>query len=59
MKKHRIWFATMVLGLTGSSAFAAVDPQITEALKHVKASQYPSANAVSVISDQAVVYQPL
>ncbi|CAN5726354.1 hypothetical protein BH11MYX1_BH11MYX1_47780 [soil metagenome] len=58
MTKHKIWFATMLLGVTGSSAFAEVDPQITEALKRVKPAQYPSANAVSVISDQAVVYQP-
>ncbi len=58
MTKYRIWFVTLVLGLTGRSAFAEVDPQITEALKRVKASQYPSANAVTVMSDQAVVYQP-
>ncbi len=58
MTKYRIWFATLVLGVTGSSAFAEVDPQITEALKRVKASQYPSANAITVLSDQAVVYQP-
>ena len=47
MTKHRIWFATLVLGVTGSAAFAEVDPQITVALKRVKASQYPSANAVT------------
>ncbi len=58
MKKHRIWFAALVLGLTATSAIAEVDPQITEALKRVTAARYPSANAVTVISDQAVVYQP-
>jgi hypothetical protein len=58
MTRHRIWFATMLLGMGGGSASAEVDPQITAALQRVKAAQYPSANAVSVISDQAVVYQP-
>jgi hypothetical protein len=42
----------------GGSAFADVDPQITDALKKVKAKDYPSANAVTVLSDQVVVYQP-
>ncbi len=39
-------------------AWAGVDPQILDAIKKVKASEYPSANTVQVISDQAVVYQP-
>jgi len=38
-------------------AYADVDPQITQALKSVKAADYPSANIVYVINDQAVVYQ--
>jgi len=42
----------------GSTAYADVDPQITAALKRVKPSDYPSANAVNVIDDQSVVYQP-
>ncbi|HEY3806068.1 MAG TPA: DUF3857 domain-containing protein [Kofleriaceae bacterium] len=47
----------IVLAL-GGTAYADVDPQITSALKHVKASDYPSANSVQVIDDQSVVYQP-
>ena len=39
-------------------AYADVDPQITDALKKVKAKDYPSANAVTIINDQTVVYQP-
>jgi hypothetical protein len=39
-------------------AQAAVDPQILDAIRKVKPSDFPSANTVSVISDQAVVYQP-
>ena len=42
----------------GGTAYADVDPQITAALKRVKPSDYPSANAVNVIDDQSVVYQP-
>jgi transglutaminase-like putative cysteine protease len=39
-------------------ASADVDPQITEAIHKVKPADYPSANTLSVISDQSVVYQP-
>jgi len=39
-------------------AFAEVDPQITDAIKKVKAKDFPSANTVMVLNDQAVVYQP-
>jgi hypothetical protein len=42
----------------GGTAYADVDPQITSALRRVKASAYPSANSVNVIDDQSVVYQP-
>ncbi|MEP6863047.1 MAG: DUF3857 domain-containing protein [Deltaproteobacteria bacterium] len=41
----------------GGTALAEVDPQILDALKKVKAKDYPSANAVTVLNDQAVVYQ--
>ncbi|MEO8549430.1 MAG: DUF3857 and transglutaminase domain-containing protein [Kofleriaceae bacterium] len=54
----RLWIAATALLAFGGSAFADVDPQITDALKKVKAKDYPSANAVTVLSDQAVVYQP-
>lgn len=54
----RLWFAATALLALGGSAFADVDPQITDALKKVKAKDYPSANAVTVLSDQSVVYQP-
>ena len=46
------------LGSIGGSALADVDPQITDAIKKVKPSDYPSANTLMVINDQTVVYQP-
>jgi transglutaminase-like putative cysteine protease len=38
-------------------AFADVDPRITDAIAKVKSADFPSANVVTVIGDQAVVYQ--
>jgi len=38
-------------------ASADVDPAILDAIKKVKPADYPSANTVSVIEDQAVVFQ--
>lgn len=38
-------------------AVADVDPAVLDAVKKVKASDYPSANAVTIVSSQAVVYQ--
>jgi len=51
------WLVATALIAIGGTAFADVDPQILDALKKVKAKDYPSANAVTVLSDQAVVYQ--
>ncbi|HEY1106227.1 MAG TPA: DUF3857 domain-containing protein, partial [Agromyces sp.] len=39
-------------------ADSTVDPAILDAIKKVKPADYPSANTVSVISSQVVVYQP-
>ena len=41
-----------------STASADVDPAILDAVKKVKPSDYPSANAVTIINSQSVVYQP-
>ena len=41
-----------------ATASADVDPVILDAVKKVKPSDYPSANAVTVINSQAVVFQP-
>ncbi len=38
-------------------AYADVDPQILDAIKKVKPADYPSANTVTVMNDQQVVYQ--
>ena len=38
-------------------AVADVDPKIVEAIRKVKASDYPSANSVTIVNDQSVVYQ--
>lgn len=54
---RRALFAAVLLAIA-VPAYADVDPQITDALKKVKAKDYPSANSVTVISDQSVVYQP-
>jgi len=42
----------------GSPAHADVDPLILDAFKKVKPADYPSANGVTVIETQDVVYQP-
>ena len=54
---RRALFAAVLLAIA-VPAYADVDPQITDALKKVKAKDYPSANSVTVIADQSVVYQP-
>ena len=56
--RMRNWLAATALCVLGTSAYADVDPQITDALKKVQAKDYPSANEVKVIYDQAVTYQP-
>ena len=48
----------VLLCAAAAPASAGVDPEILDAIKKVKASDYPSANTVSVISSQAVVFQP-
>jgi hypothetical protein len=53
---RRSFLLLAVLAGAGT-AYADVDPQITAAVKQVKASNYPSANSVLVIDDQSVVYQ--
>ena len=49
--------AAIVIGFA-TPAIADVDPTILDAVKKVKASDYPSANTLWVINSQAVVYQP-
>jgi hypothetical protein len=51
------WLVATALCAIGGTALADVDPQILDALKKVKAKDYPSANTVTVLNDQAVVYQ--
>ena len=53
---RRVAIAIATIAVAGS-AYADVDPQITAAIKRIKASDYPSANAVVIIGDQNVVYQ--
>ena len=47
-----------VPGDSPTPAYADVDPSILDAIKKVKPSDYPSANTVTVLDDQDVVYQP-
>ncbi len=49
--------AAVILTAFVSPAHADVDPTILDAVKKVKPSDYPSANAVTIISSQDVVYQ--
>src|SRR5438270_7733806 len=53
----RCLFAVVTLAIA-APVYAGVDPQIVDAIKKVKPSDYPSANVVTVISDQTVAYQP-
>lgn len=48
----------VVFAALATPAYAEVDPSIVDAVKKVKPSDYPSANAVTIISSQQVVYQP-
>jgi transglutaminase-like putative cysteine protease len=47
----------LVLCSLSTAASAAVDPAVIAAIKKVKAADYPSANTLLVVDDQAVVYQ--
>jgi hypothetical protein len=50
--------AAILLCAAGGVAAADVDPQITDALNKVHAKDFPSANAITIVSDQVVAYQP-
>ncbi|HEY0251596.1 MAG TPA: DUF3857 and transglutaminase domain-containing protein, partial [Kofleriaceae bacterium] len=54
----KLWQVALGICAVGGVASADVDPQISDALKKVKAKDYPSANAITVIADQSVTYQP-
>ena len=49
--------SVLILISIAAPAYADVDPQISDAIKKVKPKDFPSANVVTVINDQAVVYQ--
>jgi transglutaminase-like putative cysteine protease len=49
--------ALAVVAVSSIPARADVDPATTEAIKKVKASDYPSANVVTIVASQDVVYQ--
>ena len=48
----------VVLVAFAMPAYAEVEPAILDAVKKVKPSDYPSANTVSLLNHQSVVYQP-
>jgi transglutaminase-like putative cysteine protease len=52
---RHVLFAVIVAVAT--PAYADVDPSILDAVKKVKPSDYPSANAVTIMTTQHVVYQ--
>ena len=54
---RRVLGVTLMLAIA-APAYADVDPSILDAIKRVKPSDYPSANTVTVLDDQVVVYQP-
>ncbi len=45
------------LGFAGPAS-AGVDPAVIAAVEKAKAADYPSANTLLVVDDQAVVFQP-
>ncbi len=47
----------VLFAVIATPAYADVDPAILEAIKKVKPSDYPSANAVTIINSQQVVFQ--
>ena len=50
-------FSTLVLLAIATPAFAETDPRIGDAIQKVKPTDYPSANTLTVFTEQAVVYQ--
>ncbi|HUJ57050.1 MAG TPA: DUF3857 domain-containing protein [Kofleriaceae bacterium] len=54
----RALLSCLIVAASAAPALADVDPQITAALAKVKPADFPSANVVTVLSDQTVVYQP-
>ncbi len=49
--------SVLILISVAAPVYADVDPQISDAIKKVKPKDFPSANVVKVINDQAVVFQ--
>ncbi len=47
----------LVLLAIAAPVYAEVSPAVTDAVKKVKAADYPSANALTILSDQNVVFQ--
>ena len=58
MRQTRRVFSALLLLAIAAPAYADVDPSITDAIKKVKPSDYPSANTATILDDQVVVYQP-
>jgi cellulose synthase operon protein C len=54
----RLLCAAVALFAISAPAHAGVEPSLLETIKKVKPADYPSANTVSVVSSQAVVFQP-
>lgn len=57
-----VFCVAVTLGLAAAASAAApaavgMDPRIVEAIHKVKPADYPSANSVTIVNDQAVVYQ--
>ncbi len=54
----KLLLATTVMTFAfGAPAFADVDPSIVTAIQKIKPADYPSTNAVTVLSEQSVVFQ--
>jgi hypothetical protein len=51
-------FSALVMLAVATPAYADVDSRILDAIKKVKPADYPSANALAIFAEQAVVYQP-
>src|SRR5436190_23916748 len=57
MRPMRATTVAVLVAIAGPAS-ADVDPSIVSAIKRIKPTDYPSANSVAVLQEQAVVFQP-
>ncbi|MDB4954738.1 MAG: hypothetical protein JWO36_2307 [Myxococcales bacterium] len=55
---RRVFSILVMLAAVAGPASADTDARILDAIKKVKSTDYPSANTLTILTEQAVVYQP-